>query len=73
MAVCHGQCVLVKQINKAAPKASGSFFSPPSAFGLHLIWSDPFSALRTPETEVSNLMANSGVVLALPSNENFWS
>lgn len=66
------ECVLTKQTNKAGPKASGSYFSPPSAFLLYLIWRDPIPALTTPESEVSNLMANSGVVLALPSYENFW-
>lgn len=30
--LCHGLCVLIKQTNKAAPKASGNYFPPPSAF-----------------------------------------
>lgn len=63
---------LVKQTNRAAPKISGSYFSLPSAFGIRLIWRHPVPARTTPETEVSNLMANSEVVLALLNNENFW-
>lgn len=42
-------------------------------FLLRHIWRNPIPALTTPETEMSNLMANSEVVLALPRNKNSGS